>query len=164
MARHELSKSKPRTVSSPKLVADSGLPVYYASFATHSRTPTPRGTDMTSGRRITREKKTITAMMAIYCRDHHPGNKALCTECNSLLDYAHRRLDTCPFQEEKPACNLCEVHCYSAVMRERVRDVMRYAGPRMLGPHPILSLGHILDKLRPAPKLKARRPSDKARP
>ena len=118
---------------------------------------------MPFGRRITREKKTITAMMAIYCRDHHTDQKGLCAECTSLLDYAHRRLDTCPFQEEKPACNLCEVHCYSALMRERVRDVMRYAGPRMLWPHPILSLGHILDKLRPAPKLKARAQSDKKR-
>ncbi|NCC26905.1 MAG: nitrous oxide-stimulated promoter family protein [Gammaproteobacteria bacterium] len=118
---------------------------------------------MPFGRRIRREKKTITAMMAIYCRDHHPGHKGLCAECVSLLDYSHRRLDTCPFQDEKPACNLCEVHCYSAVMRERVRDVMRYAGPRMLRPHPILSLGHILDKLRPAPKLQARAQSDKTR-
>jgi hypothetical protein len=118
---------------------------------------------MAFGRRITREKKTITAMMGIYCRDHHAARKGLCAECLSLLDYAHRRLDTCPFQEEKPACNLCEVHCYSALMRERVRDVMRYAGPRMLWPHPILSLWHILDKLRPAPKLKSRAQSDRRR-
>ncbi|MFB1489196.1 MULTISPECIES: nitrous oxide-stimulated promoter family protein [unclassified Thiocapsa] len=119
---------------------------------------------MPFGRRITREKKTITAMLGIYCRDHHPGNAGLCAECRPLLDYAHRRLETCPFQEDKPACNLCEVHCYSALMRERVRDVMRYAGPRMLRPHPILSLGHILDKLREAPKLKAHRRSDKSNP
>jgi hypothetical protein len=135
-----------------------------ALAGTDHRSIATRNRDMTSGPRITREKKTITAMMGIYCRDHHPGNNGRCAECSSLLDYAHRRLDTCPFQEEKPACNLCEVHCYSAVMRERVREVMRYAGPRMLWPHPILSLGHILDKLRPAPKLKSRPPSDKPRP
>jgi hypothetical protein len=118
---------------------------------------------MPLGRRIRREKKTITAMMAIYCRDHHPDHRGLCPECASLLDYAHRRLDTCPFQAEKPACNHCEVHCYSAMMRERVRAVMRYAGPKMFWPHPILSLGHIIDKLRPAPKLEARGTSDKPR-
>jgi hypothetical protein len=119
---------------------------------------------MLFGRRITREKRTIAAMMAIYCRDHHPGHEGRCAECVAMLDYAHRRLDTCPFQEEKPACNLCEVHCYSALMRERVRDVMRYSGPRMLWPHPILSLGHILDKFRPAPTLrKTRARTDEAR-
>jgi hypothetical protein len=118
---------------------------------------------MTSGPRINREKKTISAMMRIYCRDHHLGADGLCAECAALLDYAHRRLDTCPFHEEKPACNHCEVHCYSAVMRERVRGVMRYAGPRMLWPHPILSLYHLLDKRRPVPNLKPRASSDESR-
>lgn len=112
---------------------------------------------MPSGPRITREKKTIAAMLAIYCSDHHGTRGALCSDCAGLLDYAERRLDNCPFQEEKPVCNHCEVHCYAAIQRERVRDVMRYAGPRMLLPHPILSLFHMLDKGRPVPKLKARK-------
>jgi len=111
---------------------------------------------MNPGPRITREKKTIAAMMVIYCRDHHGGGGRLCRECASLLDYGHRRLDTCPFQEDKTACNRCEVHCYSSHMRERARDLMHYSGPRMPRPHPILSLWHLLDKLRPAPKLKVR--------
>ncbi len=77
----------------------------------------------------------------------------MCTECRSLLDYAHGRLDTCPFHESKPACNHCEVHCYSRGMRERVKKVMRYAGPRMMFRHPVLSLYHLADKLRKVPSL-----------
>ena len=92
-------------------------------------------------------------MLRIYCRDQHGGNP-LCVECERLLDYAHRRLDVCPFQEAKPACNHCQVHCYSVGMRERVKQVMRYAGPRMLTRHPVLALFHILDKLREVPTLK----------
>ncbi len=34
-------------------------------------------------------------------------------------------------------------------MRERVRVVMRYAGPRMLFRHPILAVRHLLDERRP---------------
>lgn len=117
----------------------------------------PKGPLMSAGRRIIREKKTIAAMMAIYCRDHHATAGGLCADCAGLLDYAQRRLDTCLFQEEKPACNLCEVHCYAPLQRERVRVIMRDAGPRMPWPHPILSLGHLLDKWRPAPKLKDRK-------
>lgn len=109
---------------------------------------------MSAGRRITREKKTIAAMLAIDCRDHHARACGLCDDCASLLDDAQRRLDTCPFQEEKPVCNRCEVHCYAATQRERVRLVMRDAGPRMLWSHPILSLGHLLDQWRPVPTLK----------
>lgn len=112
---------------------------------------------MPSGQRLEREQKTIAAMLAIYCRDHHGGRRELCEDCAGLLDYARRRLERCPFQEEKPACNRCEVHCYSAGRRERVRAVMRYAGPRMILPHPILSLWHLIDTRRLVPRLKRRK-------
>jgi hypothetical protein len=36
-------------------------------------------------------------------------------------------------------------------MRERIREVMRYAGPRMPLRHPILSIFHFIDGKRPAP-------------
>jgi hypothetical protein len=103
--------------------------------------------------RIKREQKTIRAMMVIYCRDKHDTNGSLCDSCEKLLDYAERRLDSCPFGEQKPACNHCSVHCYSTTMRAQVQEVMRYAGPRMLLRHPMLSLYHLLDKFRKLPQL-----------
>ncbi len=109
-----------------------------------------------AGPRIRQEKRTIDAMLGVYCRDRHGTRSVLCPECAHLQDYAHRRLDTCPFQEDKPVCNRCEVHCYSQATRERVREVMRYAGPRMPLRHPWLSLLHLLDKLRAVPSLTRR--------
>lgn len=109
--------------------------------------------------RILREKQTIRAMMRLYCHNHHGSKAVLCEDCIALLNYAHRRLDVCPFHEQKPACNHCTVHCYSPSMRERVKLVMRYAGPRMLWRHPLLSLRHLLDKRRKAPELPKRRRS-----
>jgi hypothetical protein len=109
------------------------------------------------GPRIAREKRTISAMLAIYCHDHHGGGR-LCADCRTLREYAHRRLEVCPFHEDKPACNHCPVHCYSATRREQVRAVMRYAGPRMLLRHPLLAARHLLDTRRRAPERKARRP------
>lgn len=106
------------------------------------------------GRRLLRERQTIEAMVAIYCHDHHPtepGNSPLCEDCAKLLNYAERRLSICPFQEDKPACVHCQVHCYSKSKREQVKQIMRYAGPRMLLRHPWLSLMHLLDKRRRAP-------------
>jgi predicted amidophosphoribosyltransferase len=102
-----------------------------------------------TGPRILREQRTIEAMIRLWCHDHHGGE--LCPACGQLLEYARRRLGTCPFGEAKPACNHCQVHCYSAGMRERVSAVMRYSGPRMLWRHPLLSLWHLLDTRRPAP-------------
>ncbi|MBP6582293.1 MAG: nitrous oxide-stimulated promoter family protein [Chromatiaceae bacterium] len=118
-------------------------------------TASPSGQAQTTGPRLAREQATMAAMMALYCRDHHGTRNGSCDDCAQLLDYARRRLATCPFGEEKPACNNCQVHCYSASQRERVRVVMRYAGPRMLLRHPILSLYHLLDKRREAPPLVA---------
>lgn len=103
--------------------------------------------------RRARELKTIAVMVRMFCRAHHHVQDGLCAECNSLLDYARRRLDRCPFGDAKPTCNKCQVHCYSADKREQVRCVMRWAGPRMLRYHPILGIQCLLDGRRPTPRL-----------
>jgi hypothetical protein len=108
--------------------------------------------------RLTGEFKTIKAMLAIYCKAHHHGAKKgeLCTACNDLLHYAHKRLLRCPFQENKPTCGNCPVHCYKKDMRKRVQEVMRFSGPRMLYKHPLMALRHLLDSRRQAPPLHRR--------
>ncbi len=97
--------------------------------------------------RILREKRTIAVMIAMYCRGRH-GSGSLCAECQELHEYAFARLDRCRFGSGKPPCANCTVHCYKPSMREKARAVMRYAGPRMLWLHPILSLRHWLDSFR----------------
>lgn len=101
--------------------------------------------------RIAREKRTIQALLAIFCRAHHGRSLGLCSACQELADYALRRLDCCHFGEEKPTCAACPIHCYKPRMRERVQDAMRYAGPRMLLYHPILAIRHKLDAMRTRP-------------
>jgi hypothetical protein len=95
--------------------------------------------------RISREKKTIKTMIEIYCKKHHNRAGELCEECFELLDYALKRLDKCKYQKNKPTCAKCPIHCYKPEMRERIRQVMRYSGPRMILVHPILALRHIGD-------------------
>ena len=107
----------------------------------------------TDSRRIAREKRTIRAMLVIYCRAHHDAEELPCSGCRELLDYATNRLDRCPFGAAKPTCGHCTVHCYKPAMRERVKQAMRYAGPRMLLRHPILAMGHWLDSFRRPGKL-----------
>jgi len=103
-------------------------------------------------RRTQREKRTIRAMIAIYCRGHGHGGGPVCPECQELMDYALARLDRCPFGPEKTPCATCPVHCYKPAMRQRVREVMRYAGPRMMVRHPVLAVLHTLDGLMRKPK------------
>jgi predicted amidophosphoribosyltransferase len=98
-----------------------------------------------------RERRTVEAMIGIYCRGAHGTHGGLCDECEALRAYAGQRLEKCPFQEAKTTCAKCPIHCYKPEMRERVRVVMRYAGPRMIYKHPLLAILHLLDGRRAAP-------------
>ncbi len=91
-----------------------------------------------------REKRIGAPMISLYCRKKRPPLKGrLCPECEALLSYAHLRSDRCPFMETKTFCSNCQVHCYKPEMREKIREVMRFAGPRMLPRHPLMVIDHI---------------------
>lgn len=100
--------------------------------------------------RIERESKTVKKMIALYCRKHH-SVRDLCPECLGLVEYTHERLGKCPYQGGKPTCTKCQVHCYNPLMRERIRTIMRYSGPRMLFYHPVAAIQHLLDGRRQEP-------------
>jgi hypothetical protein len=90
-------------------------------------------------------------MTEIYCADQHGrAGGGLCCSCTDLMRYAEVRLQKCPYGQAKPTCAKCPVHCYKQAQREHVREVMRYAGPRMPLRHPIHALTHSFDKLRRA--------------
>jgi hypothetical protein len=108
--------------------------------------PSPR--EPAQPARLARERRTIEAMVDLYCRAHHATKGTLCAECQALYDYAVARLDRCPFGVDKTTCARCPIHCYKPAMRSRISEVMRYAGPRMLLRHPILALLHQLDSFR----------------
>ena len=105
--------------------------------------------------RLQRELHTLTAMMRIHCTDCHASlpraAQGLCGDCAALLDYARKRLAACPFGPDKPTCVNCQIHCYGPKQREATREVMRYAGPRMIFKHPVLAIAHVIDGRRPAP-------------
>lgn len=91
------------------------------------------------------EKKMVSQMIALYCRKQHGGKSGLCTACAELDAYARQRSDKCPFMETKTFCSNCKVHCYKPVMREQIRQVMRFSGPRMLLYHPITAVRHVIE-------------------
>jgi len=84
------------------------------------------------GPKIRKEKETVEKMIRLYCeKKHSPASGTLCSECQNLLEYAHLRLEKCQYQEDKPTCRKCPVHCYKLTMREEIRQVMRFSGPRL---------------------------------
>ena len=103
---------------------------------------------MTLSKRIEREKRTVEVMINMFCEHNHETEKTPCDDCNELIEFANVRIDKCIFQDVKPVCSECQVHCYKKDMRDKIRKVMRFAGPRMLFKHPILGITHLIDKRR----------------
>ncbi|MDU4093619.1 MAG: nitrous oxide-stimulated promoter family protein [Pantoea sp.] len=104
------------------------------------------------GKRIQREKRTIEKMIALY-QAGCPQADSDAERYRSLYHYAVKRLDRCAFGAEKPACKQCPIHCYQPAKREEMKQIMRWAGPRMLIYHPILAIRHLIDDKRPVPPI-----------
>ena len=92
-----------------------------------------------------REKKVVSEMISLYCRKKHGTKNGLCPDCATLDAYAKMRSDKCPFMETKTFCSNCKVHCYKSDMREKIREVMRFSGPRMLTVHPVMAVRHVIE-------------------
>ena len=92
-----------------------------------------------------REKYVVSEMITLYCRKKHKNKSGLCPECAALLESATLRSDKCPFMETKTFCSNCKVHCYKKDMREKIREVMRFSGPRMIFTHPVLAISHVIE-------------------
>lgn len=92
--------------------------------------------------RIDWEKRTVRKMIELYCR-HHLKQKIMSEEYELLAAYACQRLEHCKFGESKKPCGQCPVHCYAPQKRQHIREVMRWAGPRMILYSPKDAIVHI---------------------
>ena len=146
----------------------------------------PRVTADALKRKREREQEIVSQMIALYCKGNHSAHRSvslrergdemqrvpegaalwerdsgerrnLCPECAELEAYAHARSERCPFMEEKTFCSNCTVHCYRPEMRERIRTVMRYAGPRMLFRHPVMAIRHMIESQRERRRVRSSR-------
>lgn len=100
-----------------------------------------------------REKETVALMIKLYCGKKHGTKKKLCAECEALSQYAMQRSDKCPFMQTKTFCSNCRVHCYKPEMREKIREVMRFSGPRMIFYHPVMAVRHLIESKKEVRKL-----------
>lgn len=116
-----------------------------------------------------REKEIVSEMIEVYCHAQHGKRDGLCPQCAEIDAYARERSDRCPVMENKTFCSNCPVHCYRPEMRERIREVMRFAGPRMITRRPIAAMRHVIETKREKKRLEAqasdaRREPKKAKP
>ncbi|MBL8027147.1 MAG: nitrous oxide-stimulated promoter family protein [Fibrobacteres bacterium] len=90
-----------------------------------------------------RELVTITIMVTMYCKAKHRKG-ALCSNCRELLDFSIERIHACKIKSSGVVCSSCKVHCFPDSLREHIKAVMRFSGPRMIIGHPVLAVRHFL--------------------
>ena len=99
-------------------------------------------------KRLLKDEDTLRAMGRIYCEAHHQGEKdidGLCPECAACIAYSIQRTRKCP-KLHKGNCDQCEIRCYAPEMRQQIRTIMAYAGPRMIYRHPVMAVRHLQKK------------------
>lgn len=95
-----------------------------------------------------KELDIVQKMIEIYCKENHQSNEKLCEECQEMLDYAKQRIERCPFTETKTFCASCKVHCYRADMKAKIKEVMKFSGPRLIFFYPGEVFLHAIDTIR----------------
>jgi hypothetical protein len=96
------------------------------------------------------EKKIIKLMVEIYCKNKHNSDSKLCEQCSQILHYASQRLDCCKFGNAKGTCRKCKIHCYTPDMKERIKEIMRFSGPRIIFYNPLAVIKHLFAGLKSA--------------
>ena len=101
-----------------------------------------------------KELSVVRLMIEFYCHKHHnTKHHELCCECEELYKYVEFRRGKCPFGDKKPFCANCRIHCYKPDMREKIRNVMRFSGPRIVFRHPIIAFKHLIETKREKRKM-----------
>jgi hypothetical protein len=95
-----------------------------------------------------RQKKDIRLIgkfVEVYCSGKHEksvrksvvlpsglAERIICPDCEAFFEYAVTKRMRCPLEAEKPTCKHCRIHCYDKQRREKVREIMSYAGRRLM--------------------------------
>lgn len=99
-----------------------------------------------------KDRKTLEAIGRIYCKAHHddactPKDEAgLCASCRETIDATLARTVACPYGH-KGNCQDCTLHCQRGEAQARIREIMRYAAPRMTFRHPLMTLNYLKKKV-----------------
>lgn len=95
-----------------------------------------------------KDRATLEAMGRIFCKAHHAGPKdasGLCASCRETVDATLARTEACPYGH-RGNCQDCDIRCQRGDARERIREIMRYAAPRMAARHPLMTMEYLRKK------------------
>jgi len=99
--------------------------------------------------KLINDLKTLAKFIEVYCDGHHDDadresvklkthnlkeltdkQPRLCPDCQKLLAHALVKRTICPM-DPKPQCKHCPNHCYRPNYRQKIQEVMKYAGRKL---------------------------------
>jgi hypothetical protein len=92
------------------------------------------------------QEKLVASMIKIYCKQNHKSVEGLCDACSNLFNYAQQRLEKCPYGKNKPVCSNCRIHCYKKEYKEKIKEVMRFSGPKIIFYKPVSGIKYLIKK------------------
>lgn len=102
-----------------------------------------------SSRKSVEDRLTMEAIGKIYCRGHHKDRQRdsvlLCPECRSVIEETLKRTEACP-NGHVGNCQDCDIKCQRGEAQENIRHIMRYAAPRMVFRHPVMTVKYLRKK------------------
>ncbi len=98
-----------------------------------------------------KDRATMEAIGCIYCRGNHDsairGADGMCPECRNAIEATLERAAACPYGHESN-CEDCRTHCQRGEAQQEIKRIMRYAAPRMVVRHPLMTATYLKRKLR----------------
>lgn len=95
-------------------------------------------------KRIEKEKEIVGLMIKLYCIKHHMDADSPCHQCLEILEYAKKQLNGCKHGDSKGFCSKCTAPCYRQDMRARIKEIMKFSGPRLILYEPYEFVKHII--------------------
>lgn len=99
----------------------------------------------TMSRHQKKDIRLIGRFVEVYCHGKHKDVQrtnrnamdeddiyTLCPDCSAFFEYAVMKRMKCPLEAEKPTCKHCRIHCYDKIRREKVKEIMSYAGRKLM--------------------------------
>ena len=99
----------------------------------------------TANKHQIKDIKLLGKFVEVYCSGKHKtaehisfalpeglGERLLCQECASFLQYAITRRLKCPLEAQKPTCKHCRTHCYNKPRLAKVKEIMAYSGRTLM--------------------------------
>ena len=98
-----------------------------------------------------KDRAILEAIGTIYCRAHHAecaqDAAGLCPECREVVETTLAKAQTCPYGHSGN-CQDCDTQCQRGTSKQRVKAMMRYAAPRMVYRHPLMTLSYVSKKFK----------------